>query len=225
MPEPPQVLALLELERDEEDAFAGLLTLAELGERGTAEHPAPKDYFAHAISGKRQMLRALVAARTGGAPETKHDADEVFAANADRSFDDLRREAGRVADDLRTEVGRLDQDALDSSPEWASDETLADEITQQCVTHALVQMFEPLCARGHADQALETQLRFVAALPPDTGVLQRSRALYNLGCLHLRAGHEADAVRSINAAAQLRPSLLEHARGDPELAPIKDRLP
>ena len=86
-------------------------------------------------------------------------------------------------------------------------------------------MFEPLCARGHADQALETQLRFVAALPPDTGVLQRSRALYNLGCLHLRAGHEADAVRSINAAAQLRPSLLEHARGDPELAPIKDRLP
>jgi hypothetical protein len=219
------VVALLELERGEEDVFAELLTAAELGERGTPEHPAPKDYFAHAISGKRQMLRALVAARTGGIPDASHLADQVFAANADRSFEDIRREAGRVADDLRTEVERLDQEALESSPEWVSDETLADEITQQCVTHALVQMFEPLCAHGHTDQALQTQLRFIDELPPDTGVLQRSRALYNLGCLHLRAGHADDAVKSISAAATLRPDLLEHARHDPELAPIEGRLP
>jgi hypothetical protein len=225
MPEPRQITALLELERDEEGVFSGCLTPAERDERGTREHPAPKDHFAHAIGGKRQMLRALVAARAGGAPDASHDADEVFEANVDRSFDDLEREAGQVAADLRTEVEHLDRDSLSSSPEWVSDDTLADEIIQQCVTHALVQLFEPLCARGHPDQALQTQLRFIAALPPDTSVLQRSRALYNLGCLHLRAGQPDDAVMSITAAAQLRPTLLEHAREDPELAPIKDRLP
>jgi hypothetical protein len=224
MPEIREMTELLELERDEEHVFAGSLTAAERAERGTPEHPAPKDHFAHAIGGKRQMLRALVAARTGGSPESSHDAARVFEANADRSFDDLEREAGQVADELRTEVEQLDPEALNSCPEWVSDGTLADEIIQQCVTHALVQMFEPLCARGRTDQALETQLRFIASLPPDTGVLQRSRALYNAGCLHLRAGNADDAVGSISAAAKLRPSLLEHAKDDPELAPIKDRL-
>jgi hypothetical protein len=224
MPEPRQIMALLELERDEEQVFSGYLTPAERGERGTPEHLAPKDYFAHAISGKRQMLGALVAARTGGVPDATHAADEVFEANVDRSFDDLQSEARQVAADLRTEVEHLDQDALNSSPEWVSDETLADEIIQQCVTHALVHLFEPLCAVGHTDEALQAQLRFVAALPRDTGVLQRSRALYNLGCLQLRAGQADDAVRSIGAATELRPSLLEHGRHDPELAQIKDRL-
>jgi hypothetical protein len=224
IPEPRQITALLELERDEEGVFSECLTAAERGERGTQEHPAPKDYFAHVIGGKRQMLQALVAARTGAVPDASHDAQEVFEANADRSFDDLEREAGQVAADLRREVEHLDRDSLGSSPEWVSDDTLADEIIQQCVTHGLVQLFEPLCARGHTDQALQTQLRFIAALPPDTSVLQRSRALYNLGCLHLRAGHADDAVISIRAAGQLRPTLLEHARQDPELAPIKDGL-
>ena len=217
-------MALLELERDEEQVFCGCLTPAERGERGTSKHLAPKDYFAHAISGKRQLLRALVTARTGGAPDATHNAQEVFEANVDRSFDDLQHEAGEVAADLRREVERLDQDALNSSPAWVSDETLADEIIQQCVTHALVHLFEPLCSRGDTDQALQTQLRFVAALPPDTGLLQRARALYNLGCLHLRAGRADDAVRALEAAIELRPNLLEHARHDPELTPIRARL-
>jgi len=87
-----------------------------------------------------------------------------------------------------------------------------------------VHLLEPLCARGDTDEALRTQMRFVDALPDDTGVLQRSRALYNLGCLYLRAGREDDAVTSITQAARLRPSLIEHARSDPDLEPIKGRL-
>lgn len=224
-PELRQMTALLELERGEEEMFAARLSAAERGEPGTPQHLAPKDYFAHAVSGKQQMLRALVAARTGGDPDASHDAGEVFEANAARSFDDLEQEAGQVAADLLREVEQLDAATLRSSPTWISEATLADEIIQQCVTHALVHLFEPLCARGDADHALQTQLRFVDALPHDTGALQRSRALYNLGCLYLRVGRADDAVAAITAAAQLRPSLAAHARLDPDLAPIAHRLP
>lgn len=222
---PEQLTALLELERGEEQIFAARLSAAERGEQGTPQHLAPKDYFAHAVSGKQQMLRALVAARTSGEPDASHDAGDVFDANADRSFDDLEQEAGQVAADLPKEVEQLDPTTLRSSPDWISEATLADEIIQQCVTHALVHLFEPLCARGDADHALQTQLRFVEALPDDTGAPQRSRALYNLGCLYLRVGRADDAVGAITAATRLRPSLAEHAKLDPELAPIADRLP
>lgn len=225
MSEQREILALLELERDEEQEFAARLTAAERTQQGTSEQPSAKDYFAHAVSGRQQMLCALVAARTGGKPDASHNASDVFKANANRPFEDLELDASQVAADLNAEVEQLDSTSLDSSPEWISDATLADEIIQQAVTHALVHLFEPLCARGDTDQALETQLRFVDALPRDTGVLQRSRALYNLGCLYLRAGRPDDAVRAITDATQLRPALIEHARRDPDLKSIADRLP
>lgn len=225
MPELRQITALLELERAEEQMFTERLTAAERRETGTPQKPAPKDCFAHAIGGKQQMLRALVAARMGGEPDASHNADELHDANADRSFANLERDARDVADDLLAEIQRLDATTLGSAPGWISDATLADEIIQQCVTHALVHMSGALCARGDSDLALEIQLRFVAALPPDTGVLQRSRALYNLGCLYLLSGREDDAIRSITEATQLRPDLVEHARHDTDLEPILDRLP
>jgi hypothetical protein len=224
MPETREITALLELERDEERFFVEHLTAAERAARGTPERPAPKDFFAHAIAGKHQMHEALVAARTEGTPSASHDRDEVFEAHAGRSFESIEHEAERVGQALFREVDALDATTLGSAPPWISEDTLADEIVQQCVTHALVHLFEPLCARGDTDEALRTQMRFVDALPDDTGTLQRSRALYNLGCLYLRAGRADDAVTSITQAARLRPSLIEHARSDPELEPIKSRL-
>ncbi len=224
MAETHEITALLELERDEERFFVAHLTAAERAARGTPERPAPKDFFAHAIAGKHQMQAALRAARTQREPNLSHDRREVFDANAGRTFESIEHEAELVAQALRQEVERLDASALGSAPPWIGEETLADEIVQQCVTHALVHLYEPLCARGDTEEALRTQMRLVAALPDDTGTLQRSRALYNLGCLHLRAGRDDDAVAAITRAAELRPSLIVHARNDPELQPIRGRL-
>jgi hypothetical protein len=212
------------LERDEEQCFAGCLTAAERAVTGTPEQPSPKDSFAHAIGAKQRMLEALVAARTGGAPQPSHDRDSLFEANAARAFASVERDAGRIARALLAEVEGLSADDLRSSPPWIGEETLADEIVQQCVTHALAHMSDPLCERGDVAVALRAQTRFVEALPDDTSVRQRSRALYNLGCLSLRAGREGDAVGSVAQAIELRPSLIEHARSDPDLEAIKTRL-
>jgi tetratricopeptide (TPR) repeat protein len=224
MPETNQIAALLRLERDEEQRFAGCLTAAERAATGTPEQPSPKDSFAHAVGAKQQMVEALVAARTGGAPQPSHDRDDLFEANAARAFASLERDAGRIARVLLAEVEGLGADDLRSSPPWIGEETLADEIVQQCVTHALAQMAEPVCARGDVAAALRVHTRFVEALPDDTSVRQRSRALYNLGCLYLRAGREDDAVGSIAQAIELRPSLIEHVRSDPDLEALKTRL-
>jgi hypothetical protein len=223
MPETQEITALLELERAEERFFVEHLTAAERAAQGTQERPAPKDFFAHAHAGKQQMHAALVAARTRRTPRIAHERTGVFEANAGRSFESIEQDADRVGAALQSEVEHLDAATLGSAPAWITEDTLADEIVQQCVTHALVHLFEPLCARGDTGEALRTQMRFVAALPHDTGTLQRSRALYNLGCLYVRAGRDDDPATATSQATELRPSLTEHARSDPELQGIRGR--
>ena len=48
--------------------------------------------------------------------------------------------------------------------------------------------------------------------------------LYNLGCFEARAGDLDEALEHVTKALELDPSLHEHAKTDPDLDPIRDRL-
>ena len=48
--------------------------------------------------------------------------------------------------------------------------------------------------------------------------------LYNLACYEAQAGDAGSAVEHVTRALELRPSLREHAKTDPDLEPIRDRL-
>ncbi len=224
MPKPREITLLLELEREQERLFAGSLTVAERDAAGTLDQPSAKDTFAHAIGAKQRMHDALVAMRAGAEPDSAHDREEVFQANAGRSFASLEADAARLGDALVADVDELDAGALGSSPAWVGEATLADEIIQQCVTHGTVLMFEAMCERGGAEDARRAQAELVDALPADVSALQRSRALYNLACLDVRTGRETDAVDALTEALRLRPALAEQVRDDPELAPVRARV-
>jgi hypothetical protein len=196
MPEPRQITVLLELEREQERRFAGSLTAAERDVDGTPEQPSVKDTFAHAIAAKQQMHDALAALRAGAQPDPSHDREEVFQANAGRSFASLEADAAR----------------------------LGDEIIQQCVTHGMVLMFEVMCERGSDEDARRAQVELVDALPADVSTLQRSRALYNLACLDVRTGRQSNAVDALSEALRLRPALAAQVRDDPELEPVRARV-
>jgi hypothetical protein len=223
MPEPHQITALLELEREQERRFAASLTVAEREVDGTADAPSAKDTFAHAIGAKWRVHDALVALRSGAEPDASHDREEVSRAYVGRPFTSLEADAAEVADALVADVERLDAQTLGSSPDWISDATVADEIIQQCATHGMVLMLEALCERGGAEAARSAQAAFVSALPADVSALQRSRALYNLASLDVRTGREDDAVAALAEALRLRPALAEQIRDDPELEPVRDR--
>lgn len=224
MPEPHQIAALLELEREQERRFAASLSPTEREMDGTPDQPSAKDTFAHAIGAKWHMHDALTALRAGVEPDASHDRGEIFRANAGRPFEELEDDAARIADALVADVEALDAGTLGSAPAWIDDATLADEIIQQCATHGMVLMFGVLCERGGADDARAAQAAFVEALPPDVSALQRSRALYNLACLDVRTGREDDAVETLTDALGLRPSLEEQVREDPELEPVRARV-
>jgi hypothetical protein len=200
---------------------AASLNAAERETDGTLDQPSAKDRFAHAIGAKWQMHDALIAHRDGTEPHPAHDREAVFRANAGRPFDALEDDAARVADALVADVGALDAAALASTPAWIQDATLADEIVQQCATHGMVLMLEIMCERGEPDGARRAQVAFVEALPDDSSPLQRSRALYNLACLDVRAGREDDAADALAEALRLRPALVEQARDDPDLASLR----
>lgn len=224
MPEPRQITLLLELEREQERRFAGSLTAAERDVDGTPEQPSAKDTFAHAIAAKQQMHDALAALRAGAQPDPSHDREEVFQANAGRSFASLEADAARLGDELVADVEALDAAGLGSSPAWVSEATLGDEIIQQCVTHGMVLMFEVMCERGGDEDARRAQVELVDALPADVSTLQRSRALYNLACLDVRTGRQSNAVDALSEALRLRPALAAHVRDDPELEPVRARV-
>jgi hypothetical protein len=48
--------------------------------------------------------------------------------------------------------------------------------------------------------------------------------LYNLGCFEAQAGDLDEAVEHVTKSFELNPSLREHAKTDPDLDPIRDRL-
>jgi hypothetical protein len=167
------------------------------------------------------MHDALTAHRDGADPDPAHDREAVFRANVGRPFAALEDDAQRVGEWLVADVEALDPVALASTPPWIHEATLADEIIQQCATHGMVLMLETRCARGEVDEARSAQEAFVEALPSDTSTFQRSRALYNLACLDVRAGREDDAAVALAGALRLRPALIEQVRDDPDLAPLR----
>ena len=216
MPAPRQVIGLLDLARLEERRFVEQLPPQQRELEGTLDDPSPKDTFAHVVFAKRRMLDALASTRAGRAVSSSHSREDAIRYGAGRSFASIDQDGSHVAEALVDEVARLDPEALATSPDWAAEATLGDEIVQHCVTHSLVHLL-PATPLEAAARSADVQSLFVQMLPEDIGVRQRSRALYNLACLEVAAGRSDPALTALRLAIALRPELLDHARADPIL--------
>jgi len=225
MIDPHELVTLLHLASDEERRFAARLREDERTAIGTLERPAPKDVLAHIAGAKEAMSAALVAARQGEDVDPSHDREALFRANYARAFSDVENDAERCSNELVAEVERLDASTLASSPAWIHETTLSDEIVMYGITHSLTHLFNPLFARGDAEDAVRAQQRLIDALPDDANAELRAGALYNLGCLHARLGRDDQALALIREATALEPGLAEHANRDPDLESVRDRLP
>ena len=218
------LISLLELARDEERRFAGRLSADERAAAGTLDRPAPKDVLAHIAGAKEAMRAALVDAREGGDPDASHDRDALFHASRALPFDAVEHDAELAGGALIAEVERVSPAVLATSPAWISEPTLGEEIVMYGVTHSLTHLFDPLCERGEAREALRMQQRYVDALPADASAELRAGARYNLGCLHARLGQEDDALMLIEQATALEPGLADLARTDPDLECLQLQL-
>ena len=225
MIESHELVALLQLARDEERRFISRLTEDERAATGTLEAPAAKDVLAHIAGAKAAMAAALVASRAGEGADPSHDREALFRANQARPFDDVESDAERCSDMLVAEVEPLPAAALASSPAWIDESTLSDEVVMYGVTHSLTHLFDPLVARGEADDAVRAQRRLLDALPDGANAELRAGALYNLSCLYARLGRDDEALALLLEATALEPGLAEHARGDSDLRSIRRRLP
>jgi tetratricopeptide (TPR) repeat protein len=220
-----ELIMLLQLASDEERRFASRLTADERAATGTLEQPAPKDVLGHIAGAKEAMRATLVAAREGEDPDASHDREALFQAHRARPFDEVASDAERYSDALVSEVERQCPATLASSPAWITEPTLGEEIVMYGVTYSLTHLFEPLRERGDAPDALRAQKRYLEALPANASAQLRAGALYNLGCLYARLGREDDALVLIDEATTLEPGLADLAHRDPDLQPVRARLP
>ena len=76
----------------------------------------------------------------------------------------------------------------------------------------------PLADRGDLPGALEVMRDGLRAQPEHAAIL------YHLACMECRSGLYDEAREHIRRALELRPELAEPARGDEDLAPVRDSL-
>ena len=76
----------------------------------------------------------------------------------------------------------------------------------------------PLADEGRLEEALELMRQGLQEHPENAAML------YHLACIEVRSGLADDALKHVRRAIQLRPELMERAREDEELAPIREAL-
>ena len=219
------LISLLELARDEERRFAGRLSADERAAAGTLDR-ARAEGRARAYRGREgsDAQQRWSTRAKAGIPMTRTTEKRSSTHSRALPFDAVEHDAELAGGALIAEVERISPAVLATSPAWISEPTLGEEIVMYGVTHSLTHLFDPLCERGEAREALRMQQRYVDALPADASAELRAGARYNLGCLHARLGHDDDALLLIEQATALEPGLADLARTDPDLERLQLQL-
>lgn len=150
----------------------------------------------------------------------------MFEAHKDDTWPQVEAEADEVVATLTARVAALDERDL-SDPDrfaWAAGEALVAPVLSNAVWHPYGHIVD--FYRAHGDQARVAALH--EALTREMGALDewpalRTHALsrYNLACLSALGGETARALNLIGKALQLDPGLMENAREDHDLDPLR----
>ena len=215
-----------------------LQTLAVSAEREGELHrlagdPAPaeptewsaKDHVAHLAHWRRHAAKVLTAARTGGPAPDAGDINalnaEVFAANKDRSVDDIKEDALASYAELARAIDDCSDDDL-LRPRAGREAATWEVVPPNGHLHLGEHLGFWHLANGDvqaADQALSWMLEVHEAA--FTEPRSRSFAEYNLACYFAKQGRSAEAAPHLEKSFMLNPTLKDWAHEDPDLDRIR----
>ena len=209
---------LLEVERKLERSFA-------LDEEALAREPkgwSPALIFFHCAQWRGRLRDALVAFEAGDEYTQPGNIDDLN----DRELPDgdglLLVEAAARADLLLGELMVLSGRLVDRYFQWTITRTCGDAIVRNSYFHPRLHLTAYLQQNGEdrrAHQLLENTVGELRELWPAPVILGAS--LYNLAAARVAQERPEQAIDLLEEAAPMRPDILLHAPGDPDLAPLK----
>ena len=185
-----------------------------------------KDHLAHLTHWRRYATGVLAAVHLGDPPPTAGDVDavnaEVYAANRDRSADDVKKGAHDSYEELVRALDDCSDEELVRAREGS--ELVAWEVIPP---NGHLHLGEHLAfwheAHGSA-QAAESAQRWMLETHESAFTDPRSRAFgaYNLASYYARNGRGADALPHLKRSFELHPDLKEWAQKDRDLDRIRE---
>jgi tetratricopeptide (TPR) repeat protein len=224
-----RVLALVAHGQTDQDTLAERLSPAERAARGEQYVWSPKDHVAHNNFWREDGLLHLQAALQGGTPPVREDDqienDRVFWKQRDTSWEELAAETERLRAETVRLIQQLGPDDLsqrDRYP-WQHGASLEGVILVDWYDHPSEHWVDVYLGRGELDRAIELRLAVGATIrelfPDDPK--RYSYMAYKLGVLYARNGRPEQAIDAIREALTVNPSLVERARTDSDLDPIR----
>ena len=231
VPMKPRILSLLRFARQQEQQMVQGLSEAERKAQGTTDRWAAKDFLANNLLWRQLQTRKLAAALHGEVPPVWRDMEvihqmnsQAFARNQERPIEEIEKEADHVFAEFLAQVEGMSEEEL-SDPHhyaWQEGEPLWGETLGNGLWHPCSQIRTFYLQNGRRQQALElqeTMLRAVreAELPSENlGVV-----IYNQACFYASNGWTEKALLLLPEALQLRPTLIEWSRHDPDFDSLR----
>ncbi len=224
-----RLLDLVRRAHADEQTFIARLTEAERTAFGTLENWSAKDLIAHIAAWQLRLAGRLTAVQHGEPlPELRgfdeHNA-EGFEANRDKTWSDVEADSERAYAAIVAHIMRLSEAELaDPKPfPWYNRRPLRGALFLNSYFHPVEHLVEFHLQHGEqarANQLIQASVRDLGRLEPTDAV--SGLGLYNLACLHARAGEVSPVIELLSQVFPYRPELKEWAKQDSDLAALRD---
>ena len=206
-----------------------LLAVAPAAEPGSPQCWAAVPLVAHNTEFKRQQVQRLQAIERGQVPpdfgEIDHASGQLYRGYSARPADAVAADSAAVAGELIAGVRAVGADDLrdPSRHPWLRGRQLWLQVIVRGFWHPAGHLGEYYLGHGQPDRAVVLAAHGVATV----GYLgapgpARGMASYNLACALARAGRLDQAAAALREAVTLNPDVRVNARGDPDLAAVRD---
>ena len=224
-----RVLELLARGQADQDAFVETLSPGDRVALGELRDWKAKDQIAHNNFWRQDAINRLQAFLEGGPPpDTEDDLvwnDRVFKEQRETPWPELVVETKRLRAETVALVQRFSPDDLvqkDRHP-WQHGATMELVVLINWYDHPAEHWADVYLSRHEIDRALDLRQAVATTVRELFPHLTKmySFELYKLGGYSARSGRSEQAITAVREALAVNPSLIEQARKDTDLAPLR----
>lgn len=186
-----------------------------------------KDHLIHLAWWRTRNARLIEAVRTRTEPPQSVEDDEqnavTYAENRDRSLADIKADAEASWAAMAAAVEASSEEDLALPHPYAPRVNMAVTVTSNTDFHLGQHLMFWYLEHGDESRAEAAQV-WVRDIEDETfdDSRRRATAAYNLGCFYARVGRANEALALLRAGFESRPELVDLARTDPDLDPIRE---
>ena len=221
------LLALIATLRTEQQALLDDLSPQEKVQSGSLERWSARDMLVHLVFWGGHFNRQLQASLSDQKIPQAGDYynlinDGLFVRHQETSYETALEEEESIYQKGFRLLSTLDADSLCNPTRfnWLEGRSLLDRALNTFVWHVLAHICDFHRVRGQMEKAIYLQETYSVALATFPG--WDANAPYNLGCFYAQNNLPEHAIRSLSMAFSARPDLLEWARQDSDLDPLRD---